>query len=383
MNQRTRSLCAGWALTTLLPALPVRAQEPASDRPSAAPAAVWTVSDQIDALFAKHVSADTPGAAVLVLRKGEVVHAKGYGLANLENAVPITPQTTFDLASVSKQFTAYAVLILVDQGKLALDDDVRKHVPELPEWDRERPIRVSDLLHQVTGIPDYLGDLAEFPRRDEELTNSAVAELLAKKRLGFATGSKWEYSNSNYLLAALVVERVSAVAFSTFMKREIFDPLRMPHAVVFDSAREVIPRRSYGYTRQSREWEWVHSDLPVTGDGGIWCSLDEFVCWDRELREPTLVDAALLDLAFVSGQTNDGKATDYGFGWQISRSAGEPVVFHSGGWAGFLTYHQRFLDRELAIVVLCNREDGQLMPAELTKKIAAFCEGGPIESKDR
>jgi CubicO group peptidase (beta-lactamase class C family) len=341
---------------------------PPDTEPAAAP-----LSARIDRAVARLVRPDGPGLAVLVLKRGEVLHQKGYGLANVEHQVPIDARTTFDLASVSKQFTAYAMLILEAQGKLALSDDARKLLPELPVFDEKRPIRLEDLLHHVSGLPDYLFLKPRYPKRDEEMTNADVAELVAQEKLSFPTGAKWEYSNTNYVLAALAIERASGRPFARFLREEIFEPLGMSGTVVFDRATQVIPRRAYGYSRRGRELEWVHSDLPVTGDGSVWTCLEDLVKWDAELREPKLVSEESLDRAFTSGRLDDGAETGYGLGWGVGRDGAEPLAEHSGGWAGFLSHHARWLDSGLTVVVLTNNADGTVAPRQLAQRIGRLC----------
>src|SRR5262245_21949837 len=182
------------------------------------PSPAGSPSDRVDALIARHVKPNGPGCAVLVLRQGRVLHRKGYGLASVEHQAPVTPQTVFELASVSKQFTAAGVLLLVERGRLALDDDVRKHVPELPEFDPKRPIRITDLLHHISGLPEYLIGVFTAKEDPARLKTADVPRLIAGKKLVFPTGTKWKYCNTNYALLALVVERVTGKKFSAFMR---------------------------------------------------------------------------------------------------------------------------------------------------------------------
>jgi CubicO group peptidase (beta-lactamase class C family) len=326
-------------------------------------------SKQVDELVAKYVSDETPGCAVLVVKGGEVLHKKGYGLANLEHKVAITSETVFDLASVSKQFTATAVMILADRGDLALDDDIRKTLPEMPEHSKERPIRIADLLHQVSGLKDYLGLLDQVKGDPDKLTNEGALKLIAEQKLDFPTGSKWAYSNSNYCLLSTIVARVSKKKFGDFLKAEIFDPLGMKGAAVFDDARKVIPRRAYGYGKRGKGWTVQHSDLATTGDGAILLSLEDFVLWDKALREGKLVKAETLKLAWTAGKLDDGKSHAYGFGWGVGRADDKLVIDHSGGWAGAATWIGRWVDEGLTVVVLSNIAPG-FEPAGVGRKIA-------------
>jgi CubicO group peptidase (beta-lactamase class C family) len=324
---------------------------------------------QVDEIVGKIVNEETPGAAVLVIKNGVVVHKKGYGLANLEHKVPITSETVFDLASVSKQFTAMAVMVLADRGELAFGDDIRKTLPELPEVDKERPIRIEDLLHHVSGIHDYLDYLATYKGDPNTVKNEGVLKMLIERKLDFPTGTKWAYSNSNYCLLALILERVTKKSFSAVLRKEIFEPLGMKSAWVFDDATQVIKNRAYGYERRRKEWRYAHSDYVMTGDGTVMLSLEDFVLWDKALRDGKLVKAETQKLAWTSGKLDGGKEHGYGFGWSVSAKDGKLTVDHSGGWDGTATYIVRHVDEGVTVVVLSNAP-GFVDPSSMARKIA-------------
>jgi len=337
--------------------------------------AAGELSDRIDALVGKQVRPDGPGAAVLVVKEGVVLHAKGYGLADVGKQVAIDRTTTFDLASCSKQFTAYAILILAEQGRLALADDVRKLVPELRSRaatsGEGRPIRIEDLLHHVSGLPDYL-ELKPYPRPEARMTNADVAKLVATRPLDFPTGTKFAYSNTNYTIAALVIERATGRSYGQFLHDRIFVPLGMTGTHVFERAKQRIACGATGYSRDGDEFVPAHSDLATTGDGGVWSCLDDFVKWDQELRKPTLVSAKRLESAISPGRLDDGSATGYGLGWCVGEQDGEPIADHSGEWVGFLSYHLRLRKSGLTVVALTNSDDGTIRPSELGRAIAAL-----------
>jgi CubicO group peptidase (beta-lactamase class C family) len=308
-----------------------------------------------DALLQNRLPADAPGAAVLVVTDGVVRLQKGYGLADVQNKKPITAQTNFDLASVAKQFTAMAIMILADRGKLKFDDDVRKHLPELPIFDSTRPVRVQHLLHHTSGIPDYLdiwkGSGDEFRR----LTNADVLRLLAKQKLKFATGSKHQYSNSNYVLLALIVQRVSGQSCHRFMNDAILKPLGMKNSVWFDDLRIAVPNRAIGYERKDGNYLPTRNDCPVNGDGGLFSNLEDLARWDAALAQGKLVKKETLQLAFTPGKLTEGEC-DYGFGWRVQTRDGKRVVDHNGSWNGTRTYLGRWIDERITIVVLSNNE---------------------------
>jgi CubicO group peptidase (beta-lactamase class C family) len=328
----------------------------------------------IDEIVGKVVAPNGPGAGVMVIRDGTVAFQKGYGLANVEHRAPITPRSVFELASVSKQFTAYAIMILSDRGALAFDDDARKVLPELPEYDPKRPIRVADLLYHTSGIIDYIGLLDQAGRDKYTMRNEDVLKLLVGRKLEFPTGTKWRYSNSNYCLLALIVERLTKKSFGAFMREEIFEPLGMKDSLIFEDAHRVIPNRAYGYARTKRAVTFAHHYLVMTGDGGVMTTLEDFAKWDAELRSPTRVKPETLRRAFVPGALDDGKTHGYGFGWSIGAHLKRPLVSHAGGWAGASTWVGRYPDDALTVVIFSN--DERLGAEALGRKIARACLGG-------
>lgn len=320
------------------------------------------LSTAIDAIVEKHVEKGGPGAAVMVIKDGKVVHQKGYGMANVEHGVAITPKTVFELASVSKQFTAMGIMILHDRGTIGIDDDVRKILPELKEHDAKRPIRIRDLLCHTSGLVDYLGLLEEFKGDPNKLKNEDVLKMLVDTKLEFATGTKWMYSNSNYCLLALIIERATKKTFRAFLTEEVFKPLGMESTTVFDDARALIKNRAYGYSKSRKGLSYAHTDYVMTGDGCVMTSLEDFVKWDAGLREGKLVKAETLKQAFTSGTLDDGKEHGYGFGWGVDTHLKRRRLAHAGGWAGASTYIGRYVDDGVTIVVLSNLESFPIEP---------------------
>jgi CubicO group peptidase (beta-lactamase class C family) len=311
----------------------------------------------VDRLAAENIDPTGPGAAVLVMKDGKVVFQKGYGLADLEKKTAITPTTTFELASVSKPFTAFAILILMERGKLSLDDDIRKYVPELPVYNEKRPIRVRDLLQHTSGIPTHLGawEITGFGSG----TSADFIKRTAKKKLDFPTGSKWAYSNMNYRLLAVIVERVSGQSFPAFLQAEVFGPLGMKHTFVRDPSRPDRAGQAVGYVDGVgliRAWKYrrATTSVPLLGEAGVWSCLEDMARWEQQLRRPTLVRKATLDLAWTAGKLDDGKPIRYGLGWFVDGTPFGRKVSHSGGWPGFTTYFLHYPERDVSVVVLTN-----------------------------
>jgi CubicO group peptidase (beta-lactamase class C family) len=325
-------------LATLLLALAARADERAV---------------KVDAAIRRAAGVGGAGIAAAVVSGTEVLYAKGSGFANIASRTPITTRTCFDLASCSKQFTAMAVMILAERGKLGLDDDVRRFLPELRPRAKGRAVAVSDLLHHTSGLKDYLELLS--PEEMKEGKNEGVLARLAREKRAFGPGKQHAYSNTNYALLALVVERASGRPFASFLRDEVFRPLGMESTVVLEREGQAIPDRATGYARRGRSWAVDVLDLPVVGDGNVFSSVDDLVRWDRGLREGKLIGRAMLERAFTPGALDDGTEHGYGFGWVISRDDdGRRCASHDGGWNGTSTSIARYLDDGLTVIVLWN-----------------------------
>ncbi|MDB5306399.1 MAG: pbpE 1 [Gemmataceae bacterium] len=344
----------------------------------AAPAAS-PIEDAFDQLVRKRgFGPNGPGLAVLVRRPGRVVLRRCAGLARLGDQAPVTPRTTFELASVSKTFTATAVLILHDRGKLSVEDDVRKHVPELPAYAGGRPITLADLLRHTSGLPDYMS-LDEPPAGPKGYrTNEDYAGEFARQRaafpLAFPTGQRYEYNNTNYMLLGLVVARVVKKSFGTFLRDEVFGPAGMAHSFVYESpdatpekpADGCRPAVGYEWRRKKGAWEEAWGAPPVraetmltVGDGGVWTNLEDMARWDDAVRGNKLVKPATMQTALTPSRTRDGKTNTYGLGWDLypDGAGGLTGYGHEGSWGGFRTSYYRHLASGRTTVVLSNRGD--------------------------
>lgn len=334
-------------------------------------------SKEVDELLAKAISGESPGAAVLVVQDGRILHKKGYGYANLETKRKIEPDTIFDLASVSKQFTAMTILILSERGKLKLDDSLSKFFPEFPSYAEK--ITVRHLLNHTSGLPDYMEAFLKAGKIDDEgkpggfePSSADTVKLLAEqKELRFEPGTKWEYSNSGYVVLAMIAEKASGVPFPQFVKKNIFEPLEMNDSVVFDQTNPKIKNRAASYAR-SAEKSFENIDYTplnlIYGDGAVNTNLEDMFKWDQALYTEKLVKAATLKQAFTRGKLSDGKEIDYGFGWFPRRVFGLESLSHTGGWAGFRTYIARYPAQRFSVVVLSNF--AQFSPGSIGNKIA-------------
>ncbi len=306
----------------------------------------------IDALL-RDYDGDGPGASVLVIRDGEPVVRRSYGYADLEGHVRATPRSNYRLASVTKQFTATAILLLAEDGRLELDDPLRRWLPSLPA--ATAPITLRQLLTHTSGLLDYEDLMA--PEATTQVHDSDVLHLLeSQDRLYFAPGSDYRYSNSGYALLALVVGKASGKDFATFLRERIFVPLGMTHTVAYEDGISTVSDRAYGYSLENGAWQRTDqsSTSAVLGDGGIYSSIDDLAKWDAALYDDRLLDAASRELAFAAHtKTNEPDVDGYGYGWRIHGD----MLWHSGETIGFRNVIVRWPQRRLSVIVLTNRND--------------------------
>jgi CubicO group peptidase (beta-lactamase class C family) len=300
-----------------------------------------------------------PGAGVAVLREGVILHRAAYGLADLEGRVAATTATNYRLASITKQFTAAAILLLAEYGRLSVDESVREWLPSLPDAADEMTIR--HLLTHTSGLIDFEGVIPEGTTA--QLRDADVLRLLEAENHGyFRPGAQYRYSNSGYALLALIVERASGDDFAAFLRERIFLPLDMQTTVALEAGRSVA-HRAFGYGATPRSW--VRTDQSLTsatlGDGGIYSSIDDLAKWDAALGGDRLLRPASLRLAFMPATPTDDPAVAYGFGWRVT---GE-TRWHSGETTGFRNVIVRYLEQRLTVIVLTNRDDPEPYPTAL------------------
>jgi len=312
------------------------------------------------------IKSGEPGLAVLAIKPGRVLLMEGYGVANLANKEAITACTRFELASVSKSFTATAVLILQERGVLSIDDNVRKFIPELPQYSGG-PLRIRHLLHQISGLTDYL-QLEDVPKRNKSYwVNADYLPALAKAPLDFPIGQKYEYNNTNYMLLGLLIERAAKKPFGEFLREAIFAPAGMKSTFVYSGPASIPANAAppcndaVGYESESKKWvaSWGfppgyrQPDHLEVGDGAIWSNLEDMANWDTAVRTHKLIKPATMKLAL----TDSSKKKGYGLGWQLYReNDGSLYGFgHDGYWEGFNTLYYNYLTKEHTVVLLSNR----------------------------
>lgn len=328
-----------------------------------------TPSMQMDELFAPYDNDETPGVSVAVVKNGEIIFKKGYGSANLEYNIPITSKTIFNIASVSKQFTAFAILSLANENKLSIDDDVRKYIPELPDFGKT--ITLQQLANHTSGLRGQLGLLALAGWRYEDvLTNDQLLKLLCKQnKLNYNPGEEFLYINSGYFLLAMVVERVSGMSFSEYAKQNIFEPLNMTNTQVLDNYQLVIKELANSYTPDGNGFK---KDLLSSGNVGstnIYTNLEDLSIWAANFVEPKMGNVDIINQMTSCVELNNGnKINWYANGQDVKTYRGLRLYSHGGITAGYRTFLGRFPDQKLSIILMSN--DGSIDWDGLGLKIA-------------
>ena len=299
---------------------------------------------------------DGPGGVAGVYLDGEIVYARGFGLANIEHGIPNTPSTVFRTGSVAKQFTAMAIAMLAQWGEIDLDEDIRTWFPELPEYP-EGVVTVRHLVHHTSGFRDYntLAGLSGL-RSDRLSTSEGTFALLARQRgLNFPPGDRFLYSNSGYFLMSELVERVTGKTLAEFAEEEMFGPLGMESSLFKDDHQAVVPNRAYGYVRgEDDRWRLYLSQRDFVGAGGVFTTVEDMLPWLVNLDDNQLGEPGLADLMHQVGILNDGTALDYAFGLRVTAGRGVPEVSHSGGFAAFNAYSLRYPEQGLAVFTAAN-----------------------------
>ena len=311
-----------------------------------------TVPVEVDAVVQKAIDGKViPGAGVVVVRDGKVVFTKGYGLRDVDAAEPVTVHTAFQIASVTKQFTAAGIMLLVEKGKIKLDDTVGKYVPEVPaKWSG---VTIRQLLNQVSGIPNYnAGDRLDG---NKVYTKAEIINIMREVPVTSEAGTRWEYSNTNYFLLGMVIEKASGKTYADYMRGKVFKPLGMDETFV-NAKGVAVQYAAAGYSPSQGKWQRTEigdPGLPYAA-GAIVSTPVDMGKWAVAVTEGKLLKKASWDAAFASGKAADGKPTNYGFGWYSAKFGETPYVYHSGGIAGFGAYHARFPADNLSVVVMTN-----------------------------
>jgi CubicO group peptidase (beta-lactamase class C family) len=329
------------------------------------------VTAKVDKVFETWDKPDSPGCAVGVYKDGQIVYKRGYGMANLNDDVPITPVTVFHVASMSKQFTAASILLLAQQGKLSLDDDVHKYIPELSEFGER--ITLRNLLHHTSGLRDQwaLLDLAGWRYSQDLITDDDVMSVVTRQKgLNFKPGDKYMYSNTGYTLLAIIVKRVSGMSLREFTTKNIFGPLGMSHTHFRDDHEEIIKHDALGYEQdgKNKPFRMNLTNFDTAGATSLHTTVEDLQLWDENFYHPRVGDPALIQHMIERGKLNDGELHEYASGLMIGTYKGLATVDHAGGDAGYRSDMTRFPDQHFSVAVLCNFADTN--PSKLVRQVA-------------
>jgi CubicO group peptidase (beta-lactamase class C family) len=323
-------------------------------------------TDDVDALVQAHMKDRLiPGLSLAVIKDGKVVLVKGYGLANVEHNVPAKPETIYQSGSMGKQFTATAVMMLVEDGKLGLDDRISKYLDGTPEAWKE--ITVRHLLTHTSGIKNYSPKDLNYR---QDYTEEELQKKAASFPLDFAPGEKWRYSNTGYVLLGIVIHKASGEFYGDLLSRRVFKPLGMETARIINEP-DIIPNRAAGYTPkngQLKNQDWVSPSLNTTADGSLYLSVLDMAKWDAALSTEKLLKKESLEQMWTPVKLRDGKTEPYGFGWAVREIKGHRVVEHGGVWQGFAAAIVRYRDDKLTVVIMTNQTAGN--PGKLALVLA-------------
>ena len=305
-----------------------------------------------------------PGVAIAVVKDGKPTIAKGYGLSNVELNVPVKPETIFQSGSMGKQFTAAAVMLLVEDGKISLDEKISKYLGEVPEnW---RNITIRNLLSHTSGMTDYAADF-DFSR---DHTEADLLKIAKETPVAFAPGEGWEYSNLGYVTLGIIIGKVTGKFYGDFLRERIFTPAGMTSAQVISEA-DIVMNRSAGYrvvNGEIKNQTWVSPSMNTTADGSLYLSILDLIKWEEALSKRRLLRPASYDAIWTPAVLESGKITSYGFGWSIKSLNGGRLIEHGGAWQGFRTVISRYVDERLSVIVLANSSNAN--PQRLAHGVA-------------
>ena len=318
-------------------------------------------SQAIDSIFAEWNKPETPGCALGIIQDGKLIYSKGYGIADLEHDLPITPSSVFYIGSTSKQFVTFSILLLEEQGKLNLDDTIQKYLPDFPDYGA--PLTIRHFIHHTSGVRDYL-TLMYLKGRDY-LDNTEVDEVYnlikSQKELNFTPGDKYLYSNSCYFMLAMIIEKAAGKSLRTFAQEQIFGPLGMKHTLFYDDNSDLIKNRVFSYEKKSDEdgFNNLIMRFDLVGSGGVYSSIEDLYLWDQNFYNNKLGKGGqdIIEKMHVEGLLNNGKSSGYAFALNIGTYKGLKTVSHGGALAGYRAELLRFPNEKFSVIILANRDD--------------------------
>ena len=328
------------------------------------------LTDKVDRVFAEWNTTSSPGCALAVVKDDHVVYEHGYGMANLELGIAITPQSVFDIGSVSKQITAMAILLLAQEHRLSLDDDIRKYLPEMPDYGST--ITIRHMLHHTSGLRNYddLFDLQGIPEADLTTDRDAMELILRQKGVNFRAGEEFLYSDTNYFLMSQIVKRVTGQTLRQFAQDRIFGPLQMTSTHFHDDHTMIVPRRATGYAPHKGGGFGVDmSNFEQLGDGSVMTTVEDLFKWDQNFDHPLVGGADAIRQLTTPGTLNNGQTIPYAMGIFLDHYRGLNWIHHSGEWVGYRAALSRFPDQHFSTLVLCNCV-GSMSPMTMAQRVA-------------
>jgi CubicO group peptidase (beta-lactamase class C family) len=343
---------------------------------------------QVDAFVVAEMREQrVPGLALAVLREGKVVKAQGYGLANLELNVAVKPETVFQTGSVGKQFAATAVMMLVEEGKVGLDDKLSKYLEGTPAaW---KDVTVRNLLTHTSGIADYTGH--EYTKAGGlinlrgDYTEAELYQKLVQLPLNFETGTKWKYSNTGYVLLGFLIHKVTGEFYGDFLQERIFRPLGMSATRIISEA-DIVANRASGYELVKGEIKnqgWVSATLNTTADGALYTNVVDLGKWDAALYTERLLKRTSFEQMWTAVKLKDGKTYPYGFGWFLGEANGHKLIEHDGAWQGFTMNISRYVDDRLTVIVMTNLDEEHSKPEKIAHGVAGLYDSGLKEKEKK
>lgn len=318
------------------------------------------LDEKVNTILKDYQDPNMPGYSLLIAKDGDILLQKSNGLASIEIRSIITDSTNFRLASVTKEFTAFAIMILIDEGKLNFDTKLSEIFPKFPKYGDN--ITVKNLLQHTSGLIDYESVIPE--NQEEQLHDKDVLRLMMQQdSTYFETGTKHQYSNSGYAVLAMVVEKISGKSFPNFLKERIFEPLGMNSTIAFVEGKNLVKNRAFGYKIKNGKAVFADQNLTsaVLGDGGIYSNVYDMLKWENSLYTDKLLPKNMIELSQQRGVTSNGETFDYGFGWRLEKLNDYEVVYHTGSTTGFRNIIYRIPSKKLVIIFLSNRDEGDTL----------------------
>ena len=336
------------------------------------------VSKTVDSLVAPQFNGNRPGISLLIAQKGKIVYEKAYGSANMELNVPVATGMIFDLGSITKQFTAAAILQLMEKGKLSLNDSLQKYIPDYPS--KDYTITIENLLTHTSGIPDYMRMSYKGPFMERsDYTPKEVIDLFKKEPLEFEPGTQFKYSNSGYFLLGYIIQVITGENYEKYIQENILDPLLLTHTF-YNKPNAIIPDHVSGYIKETKDYEKSNFWSPTIAysAGGLASNVEDVFKWHQSLYAYKILKKTTLEKAFTPYLLKDGTATGYGYGWYITTTNGIKSIGHGGAITGFLTNEAYYPNEDIYVVILCNCECAPM--TELPTAIASMALGKPLQA---